>query len=72
MALRARHRYLYNNFGKLLSEVGVAQTIYDECHHNIIYGSINLNIPLPPPYYRGVSNYKNTDPICIQHTVLVN
>ena len=50
----------------------LAQIIYDDCHHNIIYGSLNLNIPLPPPYYRGVSNYKNTDPICIQRTVLVN
>ena len=58
---------------KLLCGVGVEQTIYNKCHHNIIYGSLNLNIPLPPPYYREVSNYKNTDPVCIQRAIsLVN
>ena len=57
---------LFATNSKLLSEVGVEQTIYDKCHHNIIYGSLNLNISLPPPYYREVWDYKNTDPICIQ------
>ena len=40
---------------------------------NIIYQSLNLNIPLPPPYYMEVWDYKNTDPICIPGaTSLVN
>ena len=40
---------------------------------NIIYGSLNLNIPLPPPCYSKVWDYKNKDPVCIQREIsLVN
>ena len=57
----------------MLCDVGVEQTIYNKCHHNIIYGSLNLNIPLPPPYYREVWDCKNTDLVCIQREIsLVN
>ena len=64
---------LFTTNSKLLSEVGVEQTIYNKCHHNIIYGSLNLKIPLPPPYYKEVWDYKNTDPVCIQRAIpLVN
>ena len=43
------------------------------CHHNIICGSLNVNKPLLPPYYRDVWDYQNTDPLCIQHAIsLVN
>ena len=31
-------------------EAGVEKAIYDKVHHNIIHGSLNFNIPLPPPY----------------------
>ena len=41
---------LFTTNSKLLIDVGVEQAIYDKCHHNIIYGSLNLNIPLTPPY----------------------
>ena len=33
---------------------GIKQSIYDECDHNTIYGKVNFNIPLPPPYYRKI------------------
>ena len=57
----------------MLCDVGVEQTIYDNCHHNITYESLNLNIPLPPPYYRELWDYKNTDAVCIQREIsLVN
>ena len=36
---------LFTTNSKLLSDVGVKQTIYDKCHHNIIYKSINLYMP---------------------------
>ena len=54
---------------KLLCDVGVEQTICNKCHHNIIYWSLNLNIPLPPPYYKEVWDYKNTDSVCIQGAI---
>ena len=36
-----------------------------------IYGWLNLNIFLPPPYYREVWGYKNTDPVCVQRAILL-
>ena len=36
---------LFTTNSKLLSDVWVKQTIYDKCHHNIIYRSINLYMP---------------------------
>ena len=30
---------------------GIEQSIYDKCHHNSIYGKLNFDIPLPPPYF---------------------
>ena len=63
----------FYHLNKFLCNVGVEQTIYNKCNHNIIYGLLNLNIPLPPPYYREVWDYKNTGPVCIQRAIsLVN
>ena len=46
---------LFTANSKFLCDVGVEQTIYEKCHHSIIiYASLILNIPLPPPYYREV------------------
>ena len=57
----------------MLCDVGVEQTIYDNCHQLITYESLNLNIPLPPPYYRELWDCKNTDAVCIQREIsLVN
>ena len=30
----------------------VEQLLYKKCHQNIIYETLNFNIPLPPSYYR--------------------
>ena len=54
---------LFTTNRKLLCDVGVKQT---NCHCNIVYGSLNLSMPFPPPYYRDVWDYKNTDLVCIQ------
>ena len=60
---------LFTTYNKFLCNVGVEQTIYNKRNHNIIYGLLNLNIPLPPPYYREVWDYKNTDAVCIQRAI---
>ena len=33
---------------------GIEKTIHEKCHHDIIYGTLNFNVPLPPPYYRNL------------------
>ena len=43
---------------KMFSEAGVNQTIFDKLHHNIVNGSLNLNIPIPAPYFREVWDCK--------------
>ena len=64
--MSSRINLLFTTNSKLLSEIGLEQTIYDKSHHNIIYWSHNLNISLPPPYYSEIWDYKSTDLICRQ------
>ena len=44
---------------------GLEQSIYDKCHHDIMYGKLNFDIPLPPVYYKKIWDYKkaNTEAI---------
>ena len=34
-----------------ISNYGVDVSIYDKCHHNIIFGKIDIRVPLTPAYY---------------------
>ena len=36
----------------LVTEFGVDPTLYKACQHNLIFGKINFNIPLPSPFHR--------------------
>lgn len=56
-----------SGINKFLLDIGAEQNIYDKYHH--IYGSLNLNVPIPPPQYWEVWDYKNTNPICLQRDV---
>ena len=38
-------------------------------YHNIIYGTLNFNILLPPPYFREIWVYKNANIRCIQKSI---
>ena len=48
---------------------GIEQSIYEKCHHNITYGTLDFNVPLPPPYYREIWDYKNADTESIQKAI---
>ena len=48
---------------------GIEQSIYDKCHHDIIYGKLNFDIPLPPPYYRKFWDYKKANTEAIQRAI---
>ena len=45
----------------VISNHGVVVSIFDKCHHNIIYGRISINIPLSPTYVRELWNYKKAN-----------
>ena len=42
----------------VISNHGVDVSIFDKCHHNIIYSKINIHVPLPPTYVREVRDYE--------------
>ena len=41
-------------FTSFVKNCGSELSIYEKCHHNIIYEILNFNIPLPSLYYRDV------------------
>ena len=43
--------------------------MYGKCHHNITYGTLDFSLPLPPPYYREICDYKNADTESIQKAI---
>ena len=45
----------------LIRETGVELSIFEKCHHNLIYGIIDFKVPLPPPYLREVWDYENAN-----------
>ena len=48
---------------------GIEQSIYEKYHHNITYGTLDFNVPLPLPYYRESWGYKNADTESIQKAI---
>ena len=45
----------------VISNHGVDVSIFDKCHHDIIYDKINIRVPLPPTYVRKVWDYEKTN-----------
>ena len=45
----------------VISNHGVDVSIFDKCHHNIIYGKINIRVPLPPAYVQEVWDYQKAN-----------
>ena len=37
------------------------QSVFDKCHHDIIYGKINICAPLPPIYVHEVWDYRKAN-----------
>ena len=48
---------------------GAEQSLYETCHHNIIYGTLIFNTHLPSPYFREIWDYKNANIGCIQKSI---
>ena len=41
----------------VISKHGVDVSIFEKCHHNIIFGKIDIRVPLPPAYVCKVWDY---------------
>ena len=60
---------IFTSNPSVISASGVELSLYEKCHRNLIYGKINFNVPLPPPYIREVWDYKNAKAENIQQSV---
>ena len=54
----------------LISKCSVDASLFDKCHHNIIYGKINIRVPLSPVFICEVCNYSKADVQNIQKVML--
>ena len=50
---------------------GIEKTIHEKCHHDIVYGTLNFHVPLPPPYYREIWDYKHANTENIQKAISI-
>ena len=50
---------------------GYKLSIYEKCHHNIIYETFSFDIPLPSSYYGHVWGYKHANTESVQKSVSV-
>ena len=53
----------------LVTDFGVDPTLCKTCHYNLIFGKIHFNIPLPPPSYREIWEYKRANVEMIQKAI---
>ena len=44
-----------------ISKHGVDVSIFEKCHHNVIFGKIDIRVPLPPAYVREVWDYSKAN-----------
>ena len=46
---------------------GVELSLFEKCHHNLIFGDLNFIIPLPPTYKSQMWHYKKAE--YIRHSI---
>ena len=54
----------------LLVDYGIHSSLDNFCHHQIIYGKVNVSVPSPPPYKRQVWDYSEANKEEIRNTLL--
>ena len=48
---------IFTSDRNLVTDFGADVILHKTCHHNLIFGKINFNIPLHPPFYRDIWDY---------------
>ena len=62
---------IFSSSVNLTKNCGVEQSLYEKCYHNIIYGTVDFNIPLPSPYYRELWDFKSANTEFIQNQLTI-
>ena len=60
---------LFSNQQNLITESGVHPSLFQTCHHQIIYAKIDLRFYLPPPYEREVWSYDRAETELINRAI---
>ena len=53
----------------VISNYGIYVSIFKKCYHNIIYGNIDIRVPLPSVYVHEVWDYNKANVENIKKTV---
>ena len=54
----------------VISKYGVDASLFDKCHHIVIYSKINIRVHFPPVFIRVILNYSKADVQNIQKAIL--
>ena len=57
---------IFTTSSNLICNTAVELSLFQKCHHSLIYGVIDFKVPLPPPYTREVWDYKDANSSYIQ------
>ena len=60
---------IFTSNPSIIVDSGIEKSLFSSCHHDIIYGKINFRVPLPPPQFRTIWDYKNADASSIQRAI---
>ena len=60
---------IFSSNVNFIRNYGIERSIYEKCHHNITFDTLDFNVPLPPPCYREIWDYKNTGTEGIQKAI---
>ena len=53
---------IFTSNPNLITEFGIEKSLYaDSCHNSIVFGKVNLNVSLPPPYTREIWDYNKAN-----------
>ena len=61
---------IFTSNANLVTDFGVGPTRYEKCRHDLIFGKINFNIHVPPPFYRDIWVYKIANVEMIQTSII--
>ena len=61
---------IFTNQSNLVLESGIHPSLYNMCHHQIVYAKLSLKIHVPPSYKREVWNYNRAQVDLIKRSIV--
>ena len=60
---------IFTSNHSIIVDSSIEKSLCSSCHHDIIYGKVNVRVPLPPPHFRTIWDYKNADASSTQRAI---